>query len=149
MKTYRTSKGQSWANAVMTWLLRHGRGPSFIWLLTAPGRVSGVPRTTPVVPVQRADQRWVVAPFGAVDWVRNVRAAGRLELHRGREHHTYEARELESTEAVPVLRDYLSMRTGRYVKDYFDVSPSSSAEAIAAEAARHPVFALTPAEPGR
>jgi deazaflavin-dependent oxidoreductase (nitroreductase family) len=116
-----------------------------MWLLTAPGRVSGVPRTTPVVPVQQGDRRWVVAPFGAVGWVRNVRAAGRLELRRGRDSQTYEARELESPEAVPVLRDYLSMRTARYVGDYFDVSSSSSDEAIAAEAARHPVFALTPA----
>jgi deazaflavin-dependent oxidoreductase (nitroreductase family) len=133
----------------MTWLLRRGRGPAFVWLLTAPGRVSGVPRTTPVVPVQQGDRRWVVAPFGVVGWVRNVRAAGRLELRRGRDSQTYEARELESTEAVPVLRDYLSMPTARYVRDYFDVSSSSSDEAIAAEAGRHPVFALAPAEAGR
>jgi deazaflavin-dependent oxidoreductase (nitroreductase family) len=145
MKTYRTSKTQAAANAVMTWLLRRGRGPGFIWLLTAPGRVTGVPRTTPVVPVLDGDERWVVAPFGAVGWVRNVRAAGRLELHRGRESHAYEARELEPTEAVPVLRDYLSMRTGRYVRDYFDASASSPDDAIAREAAHHPVFALTPA----
>ncbi len=145
MKTYRTSKVQAAANAVMTWLVRRGRGPGFIWLLTAPGRVSGVPRTRPVVPVQDGDERWVVAPFGAVGWVRNVRAAGYLELHRGQESHRCQARELEPAEAVPVLRDYLSMRTGRYVKDYFDVTSSSPDEAIAREAAQHPVFALTPA----
>jgi deazaflavin-dependent oxidoreductase (nitroreductase family) len=147
MKEYRTSRAQAWANTVMTWLLRRGRGPGFMSLLTVTGRVSGQPRTTPVVPVQRGEQRWVVSPFGVVSWVRNVRAAGRLELRRGRDKQMYEARELDAGEAVPVLRDYLSMRGARYVKDYFDVTASSSDEAIAAEAARHPVFALTHAEP--
>jgi deazaflavin-dependent oxidoreductase (nitroreductase family) len=144
LKTYRTSKVQAAAPAVMAWLQRRGRGPAFMWLLTAPGRVSGLPRTTPVVPVQRGDERWVVAPFGAVGWVRNVRAAGHLELHRGRESHTYEARELDPAHAVPVLRDYLSLRTARYVDDYFDVTASSPDDAIAREAPQHPVFALTP-----
>jgi hypothetical protein len=35
------------------------------------------------------------------------------------------------------------MRTARYVRDYFDITSSSPHDAIAAEAARHPVFALT------
>jgi len=88
---------------------------------------------------------WVVSPFGDVDWVRNLRASGRLDLHRGDERTTYTAHELGPTEATPVLRDYLSMPSERFVRRDFEVTKTSSDEAIAAEAHRHPVFALTPA----
>jgi deazaflavin-dependent oxidoreductase (nitroreductase family) len=125
-------------------LLRRGRGPGFMRLLTVTGRTSGLPRTTPVVPVRNDGDVWVVSPFGDVDWVRNVRAAGRLELHRGGERTTYTARELAPTEATPVLRDYLAMPSERFVRRDFEVTKASSDEAIAAEAHRHPVFALTP-----
>jgi hypothetical protein len=95
--------------------------------------------------VQGDGQVWVVSPFGEVDWVRNVRAAGRLELHRGHDRTRYETRELDAAEAVPVLRSYLSMPSERFVRHDFDVTAASSDDAIAAEAPRHPVFALTPA----
>jgi deazaflavin-dependent oxidoreductase (nitroreductase family) len=113
-------------------------------LLTVRGRVTGRPLTTPVVPVQRDGRVWVVSPFGEVDWVRNARAAGRLDLHRGRERVTYEVRELDPVEAVPVLRAYLSMPSERFVRRDFGVTAASSDDAIAAEATRHPVFDLSP-----
>ena len=142
---YRPSRAQRLADKVMGWLLRHGRGPGFMRLLTVSGHVTGEPRTTPVVPVRRDGNVWVVSPFGDVAWVRNVRAAGRLDLHRGDERTTYHAREVESVDAVPILRAYLSMPSERFVRHDFDVASDSSDEAIATEASRHPVFALTPA----
>jgi deazaflavin-dependent oxidoreductase (nitroreductase family) len=132
------------ADRMLGRLLRRGRGPGFMRLLTVTGRTSGLPRTTPVVPVRRDGNVWVVSPFGDVDWVRNLRGAGRLDLHRGDERTTYTARELEPPEATHVLRDYLSMPSERFVRRDFEVTKSSSDEAIAAEAHRHPVFALTP-----
>ena len=114
-------------------------------LLTVRGRVTGQPHTTPVVPVKSDGQVWVVSPFGDVGWVRNVRVAGRLELHRGDEQTTYTARELEPAEAVPVLRAYLSMPSERFVRRDFEVTSTSTDEAVEAEAGRHPVFALTSA----
>ncbi len=44
-------------------------------LPTVPGRKSGVPRTTPVALGERDGRRWLVSPYGEVDWVRNLRAA--------------------------------------------------------------------------
>jgi deazaflavin-dependent oxidoreductase (nitroreductase family) len=131
------------ANAVLTRLLRRGRGPAFMRLLTVRGRVTGRPRTTPVVPVRRDGQVWIVSPFGDVDWVRNLRANGRLELHRGDERTTYEACELDPPAAIPVLRAYLSMPSERFVRRDFEVTSASSDGTIAAEADR-PVFRLTP-----
>jgi deazaflavin-dependent oxidoreductase (nitroreductase family) len=139
------SRAQRVADTVMGSLLRHGRGPGFMRLLTVTGRITGQPRTTPVVPVRRDGAVWVVSAFGEVAWVRNTRAAGRLDLHRGAERATYVARELSASEAVPVLRAYLSMPSARFVRHDFDITPDSPDDATAAEAARHPVFALTPA----
>lgn len=143
-RPYRPSPAQRWANRVLTWLLRRGRGPAFMQLLTVRGRSTGRPQTTPVVPVRRDEQVWVVSPFGDVTWVRNVRAAGRVALHRGDDRTTYDARELDAAKATPVLRAYLSMPSERFVRRDFDITAASSDDAIAAEAGRHPVFALTP-----
>src|SRR5439155_22400918 len=49
-------------------------------LITIRGRKSGIPRTTPVALVEIDGRWWVIAPFGDVYWVRNMRAAGRTSL---------------------------------------------------------------------
>jgi deazaflavin-dependent oxidoreductase (nitroreductase family) len=113
-----------------------------MWLLTVRGRVTGELHTTPVVPVRRDGAVWVVSPYGEVAWVRNVRRAAQLELRRGQQRDLYEARELDTREATPVLRAYLTMPSRWFVRSRFDVTKSSSDEAIAAEADQHPVFAL-------
>lgn len=141
---YQPSWIQQRANTMLTRALRKGRGPSFMRLLTVNGRITGKPRTTPVVPVRDGDRVWVVAPFGEVAWVHYARAAGRIELRRGDDHHAYAARELDADEAVPVLRRYLAKPSRFFVRRYVDVTADSPDDAIAAEAGRHPVFELTP-----
>lgn len=133
-----------WANARLMRGLERGRAPAFMRLLTVRGRVTGEPHATPVVPVIRDGNVWVVSPYGEVAWVRNVRRAAQLELRRGEERILYEARELGAREATPVLRAYLTMPTHWVVRRHFDVTKRSSDDAIAAEADQHPVFALTP-----
>jgi deazaflavin-dependent oxidoreductase (nitroreductase family) len=141
------SRRQRVANRLLTRALRKGRGPGFMRLLTVRGRTSGRPYTTPVVPVVEGGHMWLVCPYGDVSWVRNLRAVGVVELARGDDRATYAAHELGATEAVPVLRAYLSMPSARFVRHDFDVTARSTDQAIADEAPRHPVFALTPAEP--
>jgi deazaflavin-dependent oxidoreductase (nitroreductase family) len=143
-QTRRPSRIRRFGDRMMMRQLRKGRGPSFITLLTVTGQRTGQARTTPVVPVEADGRTWLVSAFGDVAWVRNTRAAGRLALGRGGDRTTYEAHELPAAEAVPVLRRYLSMPSERFVRSLFDVTARSSDEAIAAEAPRHPVFALTP-----
>jgi deazaflavin-dependent oxidoreductase (nitroreductase family) len=133
-----------WANARLTQGLERGRAPAFMRLLTVRGRVTGEPHATPVVPVIRDGDVWVVSPYGEVAWVRNVRRAGQLELRRSEERTSYEARELNAREATPVLRAYLTMPTHWVVRRHFKVTKRSSDDAIGAEADRHPIFALTP-----
>src|SRR5919108_2371918 len=81
---YSLSRWRRLANRVIRALLRVGLGPRHTYLLTVRGRRSGRPYSTPITLVEEAEQRWLVAPYGEVNWVRNARAAGRITLSRGR-----------------------------------------------------------------
>jgi deazaflavin-dependent oxidoreductase (nitroreductase family) len=107
-------------------------------LLTVPGRRSGRLWTTPVSLVELGGERYAVAPYGERNWVRNARAAGRVELRRGRSRESVGVEELEPEAAVPVLREYY--RRGLVTRPFFDVTLTSPDADWLAEAPRHPVF---------
>ena len=121
-------------------LLGLGLGPRETYLLTVTGRRSGAPRTTPVTLVEEGGRRWLVAPYGDVAWVRNLRAAGRATLSRGRRTEAIAVREITAEEAAPVLKWYVTRVP--ITRPYFDVRPESDLSAFRAEAPRHPVFAI-------
>ena len=58
-KTFRPTSTSRLANRIPTRLLRAGRGPGFMRLLTVVGRRSERGDTTPVVPVVTAQGRWL------------------------------------------------------------------------------------------
>jgi len=139
---YRRSIWRRALNGVVRPLARLGLAGPRTYLLTVPGRVSGKPWSTPVSIVRVGEERRLVAPSGERNWVKNARAAGVVELRRGRHGGRFRVTELESAQAVPVLRRYYEL--GRPTRAFFDVTPASSDEAWAAEAPRHPVFELIP-----
>jgi len=139
-KPYRLSPGRRAINALVRPLARLGLAGPRTFLLTVPGRKTGKLWTTPVSIVSEGDERWLVAPYGDRNWVKNARAAGCVELRRGRGRERLVVDELSPEEAVPVLREYY--RRGRVTRPFFDVSLDSGDEAWAAEAPRHPVFRL-------
>ena len=94
--------------------------------------------------VEEGTDRFLVAPYGERPWVANARAAGTVELSRGRRVERLAVEELPSAEAAPVLKRYVK-EVGAVVRPYFDARPDDSVDAFAAEAARHPVFRLGPA----
>lgn len=109
------------------------------WLLTVPGRKSGLPRTTPVTMVERKGKSYLFAPYGTVDWVRNLRAAGGGTLQHGRRTKSFTAVELAPHDAAPIMQeDFATVPAA--VRQFFDVTPSSSLEDFEHEAERHPVF---------
>jgi deazaflavin-dependent oxidoreductase (nitroreductase family) len=107
-------------------------------VLTVPGRRTGRRYSTPVQLVIDGERRWLVAPYGEREWVKNARAAGEVELTRALRTTRHAVEEVGPDEAAPVLREYL--RTTPIVKRFFDVTRDSPLEAFAAEAPRHPVF---------
>ncbi|HKC19166.1 MAG TPA: nitroreductase family deazaflavin-dependent oxidoreductase [Candidatus Dormibacteraeota bacterium] len=94
-------------NAIARPLLRAGvpLGPN--GLLTVRGRNTGQPRTTPVAIIEFSGRRWIWGPWGEVQWVRNLRAAGRATVTvRGRTEEVT-ATELDRGQRVAFFRDVL------------------------------------------
>jgi len=140
VREYRKSRGDRAGDALFSILARAGIGPAH--LLTTRGRMPGRPRITPVILVMQGQQRWLVAPYGAVPWVLNARAAGQVRLRRGRDRHDYTIRQLPAAQAGPILQRYL--RIAPATRPYFQASKDSPVADFIAEADRHPVFELTP-----
>jgi hypothetical protein len=88
--------------------------------------------------VEEAGERWLVAPYGEVSWVRNARAAKQVTLLRRRRFDTVRIVELAAEDAAPVLKKYLAQVP--VVRPFFDVTPNSNLPEFVAEASRHPVF---------
>jgi hypothetical protein len=70
--TYRLSRWRRLLTGLVRILLRVGLGPRHTYLLTVRGRRSGVLYSTPITLVEASGQRWFVAPYGEVAWVRNA-----------------------------------------------------------------------------
>ena len=138
--TYRLSPGRRAANRLARLLLKLGLMPGPTYLLTVSGRRTGRPMSTPVTLVVEGNNRWLVAPYGDVAWVRNARAAGQIILSRGGRSETLSIRELDATDAAPVLQRYVTRVP--ITRPYFDAKPDSPLTAFEAEAPSHPVFAL-------
>jgi deazaflavin-dependent oxidoreductase (nitroreductase family) len=141
-KAYRRSPGRRALNAVVRPLARLGLTGPRTHLLTVPGRRTGRLWSTPVSLVELDGERYLVAPYGERNWVKNARAAGRVELRRGRRRERPGLEEASGEQAVRVLRRYY-VRT-RFTRRFFDVDLDAPEERWAAEASRHPVFRLRP-----
>ena len=138
-KTYRVPSFIRLGNFFTTRLLRAGLKPGNMALLTVRGRKSGLPRTTPVSLGEHDGRRWLIAAFGEVDWVRNLRAAGEGSLKRGRRPEHIFVKELSAEEAAPILKESLAGAPGFLLK-YFDATPESPLKDFEREALNHPVF---------
>jgi len=111
-----------------------------MYLLTVRGRKSGQPRTVALAIIERNGKRYVGSPYGIVDWVRNLRAAGEAVLTRGRRSETVNARELPKGETAPLLRE--EIKDGNPFIHYYGVTADSSLEEFERAAVTHPVFVL-------
>ena len=88
-------------------LLAAGVPLGFNGLLTIRGRKTGLPRTTAIAIIEYEGRRWVWAPWGGAQWVRNLRAAGEATVKtRGR---TLDVRatELDRAQRLAFFRDVL------------------------------------------
>lgn len=127
-------------NRFIIWLLKLGIAPSIYYLLTVTGRISGNPHSVPVVLVEEGKKRWLVAPYGVVDWVKNARVSGMVKLSRGKLSEEMTIRELPPDESAPVLKKYLEKNP--ITKTYFDAREDSSLDEFVEDARSRPVFEL-------
>lgn len=108
------------------------------------GRTSGEWRATPVNLLTHERDRYLVAPRGETQWVRNLRVAGEGELRVGRRTESFRATELPDGEKPAILRSYLK-RWKAEVGVFFDgVGPDSSEDELRRIGPDHPVFRIEP-----
>ena len=112
-------------------------------VLAVRGRTTNEWRTTPVNVLTEGGERYLVAPRGTTQWVRNIRVAGTGELRLGRRSEAIRVIELADEEKPPVLRAYLR-RWKLEVGVFFEGTGAKATEAeLLAIAPNHPVFRLT------
>jgi deazaflavin-dependent oxidoreductase (nitroreductase family) len=140
-KVYRSGSSRRAVDRVYTVLTKLGLGASYRRLLTVTGRSSGLPRTTPVDVMEHDDAWWLVAPYGEVNWVKNLRESGVADLRRGRTVRTFQAEEVGPAVAAPLIRQYIARVP--ITRAYWGVSPEATVDQLRAEARHHPVFRLT------
>lgn len=114
------------------------------------GRKSGEWRSTPVNPLSLPDgARYLVAPRGNTQWVRNLRAVGTGELRIGRKTEPFTATEIADDDKPAILRAYLK-RWKWEVGVFFDgVDAKAPEEKLRAIAPGYPIFRIEPATPSR
>jgi hypothetical protein len=117
-------------------------------ILYVRGRKSGEWRSTPVNPMTLDGTRYLVAPRGNTQWVRNLRATGHTgELHLGRRVERFRVTEIADDAKPPVLRVYLK-RWKWEVGSFFEagIDAKSSDETLLRIAPGYPVFRIDPAD---
>jgi deazaflavin-dependent oxidoreductase (nitroreductase family) len=109
------------------------------------GRTSGEWRTTPVNVLTHDGHRFLVAPRGQTQWVRNLRVARGGELRVGRRVERFTATELADDQKPEILRAYLK-RWKLEVGVFFDgVDGHASDDKLLQIAPGYPVFEVVAA----
>jgi deazaflavin-dependent oxidoreductase (nitroreductase family) len=138
----RATRGAAVFTDIVAWLTRTGLSVWGSRLLAVRGRKTGEWRTVPVNLLTFEGERFLVAPRGHTQWVRNLRVAGGGELRVGRRVEDFTATEIADDDKPAVLREYLR-RWKFEVGVFFDgVDASATDEELRAMAPGYPVFRL-------
>jgi len=121
-------------------LTRMGVSVAGARVLEVRGRATGEPRSTPVNPLMLDETRYLVAPRGHTQWVRNLRARGEGRLLVGRRAEEFIAAEVPDDLKPPILREYLRRWKWEVGAFFGGVGPDSSEEELRRIAPDHPVF---------
>jgi len=109
-------------------------------VLRVRGRTSGEWRSVPVNLLTFENDRYLVAPRGETQWVKNIRKAGGGELKLGRKTEPIQVAELSDDEKPDVLRAYLKRWKAEVGVFFGGVSANSPEEDVRRIAPDHPVF---------
>jgi deazaflavin-dependent oxidoreductase (nitroreductase family) len=131
-------------NRVFGFLVGMGLGFSYNYLLEVRGRTSGKIYSTPINLLEIGGRKYLVAPRGRTQWVRNAEAAGEVTLKKGSTRQRFRLRPLAGDEKLAVLKAYLDAFK-REVQRYFPIPAGSPADAFRPLAESYPAFELVPA----
>ncbi|MGB8916208.1 MAG: nitroreductase family deazaflavin-dependent oxidoreductase [Candidatus Sulfotelmatobacter sp.] len=128
-------------NRVFGFVVGMGLGFSYNYLLQVRGRKSGKLYATPINLLEIHGKRFLVAPRGRTQWVRNAEAAGEVTLKKGSSSQRYRLRPVAETEKPEILKAYLDNFKSE-VQRYFPVAAGSPVESFVELAGSYPVFEL-------
>jgi len=140
------TSGEKIFNHVFGFLVGLGLGFSHNYMLEVRGRKSGKLYSTPVDLLEVNGKRFLVAPRGRTQWVRNAEAAGEVTLKKRSTRLRFRLRSLPDAEKPQILKAYLDTFK-REVQTYFPVAAGSPVESFVALTSNYPAFELTVFEP--
>jgi deazaflavin-dependent oxidoreductase (nitroreductase family) len=130
-------------NPLVHWLTGLGLSVYGSRTLAVRGRKSGQWRTNPINLLEFEGRRYLVAPRGVTDWVRNIRVSGEGELRLGSGREAIKVTELSDAEKPALLRAYLRKWKWEVGQFFEGVGPDASDEALRAAAPKHPIFRIS------
>jgi deazaflavin-dependent oxidoreductase (nitroreductase family) len=137
------SAGERVFNRIFGFAVGLGLGFPYNYLLQVRGRKSGKIYSTPIDLLELGGKRFLVAPRGHTQWVRNAEAAGEVTLKKGGKRLKLGLRALSDQEKPEILKAYLD-QFRREVQRYFPVPADSPAEAFRELVQSYPAFELIP-----
>jgi deazaflavin-dependent oxidoreductase (nitroreductase family) len=129
-------------NRLFGLLLKLGIGLAHNYLLEVRGRKTGKVYSTPVNVLEYKGKKYLVAPRGYTQWVRNVETSGEATLVQRAERTEVRLRTVADEEKPEILKAYLD-RFKLTVQRYFPIAAGSPAEAFKSLAMRYPVYEIT------
>lgn len=138
-ETYKLGPTRRIVNRLTQAMARRGMGAS--WVLSTKGRISGTRRDFVITPVTYDGVRYLVAPYGEVSWVKNVRANPHVTLTRGDVKLRATAEEISGEEAGHALGKYYAENL-RYVGKFMDIPGDHTITDFVAVVYRYPVFRI-------
>ena len=142
LPTFRTpTSAERIFNRAFGFLVGLGLGFSYNYLLQVRGRKSGRIYSTPINLLEFGGKRFLVAPRGQAQWVRNAEASGEITLKKGRNLQKFRLSPIPDADKPEILKAYLD-NFKREVQRYFSVQAGSPVEAFREIAQSYPAFEL-------
>src|SRR5215475_8365358 len=144
----RPSSTERVLNRLFGFLVRMGVGSSDNFMLEVRGRKSGKTYSTPVNVLEYKGTRYLVAPRGYTQWVRNVVTNKSASLVKGTRREEVSLSAMPDNEKPDILKAYLD-RHRRTVQKYFPIAAGSPATDFEPLADQYPVFEITAEKNGK
>ena len=134
--------GTMFLNRVFAGLTKLGISVLDSRVLSVRGRKTGEMRSTPVNLLTIDGTKYLVAPRGHTQWVRNLRVAGTGELRVGRKVEVFTPTELADEDKPVILRAYLKRWRFEVAAFFEGIDHTATDEQLLAIAPGYPVFRI-------
>ncbi|HEV8719202.1 MAG TPA: nitroreductase family deazaflavin-dependent oxidoreductase [Candidatus Binatia bacterium] len=129
-------------NRAFGFMVKLGFGLSHNFLLEVRGRKSGRIYSTPVNVLEYKGKKYLVAPRGDTQWVRNVAVTQKATLVKGAKRENVRLRPLADEAKAEILKAYLD-RYKLTVQRYFPIPAGSPLKEFEPLVGRYPVLEIT------